>query len=237
LSWGSFLGSASDCLERYYLRFNEIIESVRIMFFALLLVLGSMGKASRVSTYSRPASGQVEGATRVARGSILGRPRSPFSASIPVTAVEASSFAFRRPCRRFSITCLRKPRVGHAFLKLSIVLAPSMLRLSLLAEERGGRWESTVAHLAFGSSMELVIEEFLQFFPFLFSLFGFARVGIESSKGLYSLFLAQFPWSINFIANDFLAISQLNKFCKAINIGDLIAVLGSIDFVLGSVDL
>ncbi len=35
----------------------------------------------------------------------------------------------------------------------------------------------------------------------------------------------------------FLTLNQLNKFCRCINLGDLIAVLGSIDFVLGSVDL
>jgi len=87
-------------------------------------------------------------------------------------------------------------------------------------------------------SMELVIEEFLQFFPFVYSSFGFSRVCIESSKGLYSLFLSNHPfWSINIISNDFLAITQLSKFCRAINLADLIAVLGSLDFVLGSVDL
>ena len=33
-----------------------------------------------------------------------------------------------------------------------------------------------------------------------------------------------------------LKINQLNKLNKSMNIGDLIAILGSIDFVLGSVD-
>ena len=51
-------------------------------------------------------------------------------------------------------------------------------------------------------------------------------------------FLWSFPyWTTTIISNDFLTLNQLNKFCRCINLGDLIAVLGSIDFVLGSVDL
>ena len=63
---------------------------------------------------------------------------------------------------------------------------------------------------------------------------------IESSKGIYSMFLsisASKGISINVISNDYLAVNQLNKFCRSMNLGDLIAVLGSMDFVLGSVDL
>jgi hypothetical protein len=64
------------------------------------------------------------------------------------------------------------------------------------------------------------------------------KVSIESSKGLYSLFMSAYPiYSVNVIASDFLMICCLNKFCKGINLADLIAILGSIDFVLGSVDL
>ena len=36
---------------------------------------------------------------------------------------------------------------------------------------------------------------------------------------------------------DYLTINQLNKFSRYINLGDLIVLLGPIDFVLGSVDL
>ena len=42
---------------------------------------------------------------------------------------------------------------------------------------------------------------------------------------------------INIITNDFPIINQLNKFNKYINLGDLIAISGSIDSVSGSVDL
>ena len=38
-------------------------------------------------------------------------------------------------------------------------------------------------------------------------------------------------------SNDFPTTNQLNKYIKYINLGDPIAVLGSIDSVLGSVDL
>lgn len=41
---------------------------------------------------------------------------------------------------------------------------------------------------------------------------------------------------MNIISNDFPTLNQINKFCRYINLGDTIAVPGSIDFVLGSVD-
>ena len=91
---------------------------------------------------------------------------------------------------------------------------------------------------SFSIFMELLIEEFLIHFPILLSLIKQFKLSIESSKGIYSIYLFSFPFLIiNIISNDFLTINQLNKFSKYINLGDLIAVLGSIDFVLGSVDL
>ena len=44
-------------------------------------------------------------------------------------------------------------------------------------------------------------------------------------------------FTANIITNDFLIVTQLNKITRSINLADLIALLGSIDFVLGSVDL
>jgi len=44
-------------------------------------------------------------------------------------------------------------------------------------------------------------------------------------------------FTLNIIASDFLSINALNKYSKNVNLADLIAILGSIDFVLGSVDL
>ena len=86
--------------------------------------------------------------------------------------------------------------------------------------------------------MELLIIEFLIQLPFILSLINELTLSIESSKGIYTIFIYSFPIiSLNIILNDYLIINQLNKFCKYINIGDIIAVLGSIDFVLGSVDL
>ena len=61
---------------------------------------------------------------------------------------------------------------------------------------------------------------------------------IESSKGIYCIFIANYLyWSLNIISNDYMMISQLNSYGRVYNIGDLIAMLGSMDFVLGSVDL
>jgi len=78
---------------------------------------------------------------------------------------------------------------------------------------------------------------------------------IESSKGIYSLFLcienrnysrshsatpssaSPSLFTINIICSDYLSINALNKYSKNVNLSDMIAILGSIDFVLGSVDL
>jgi len=86
--------------------------------------------------------------------------------------------------------------------------------------------------------MELLIEEFLIHFPFILSLILQCKLSIESSKGIYSIYLFTFPFLIiNIITNDFPIVNQLNKCNNYINLGDLIVVLGSIDFVLGSIDL
>jgi hypothetical protein len=44
-------------------------------------------------------------------------------------------------------------------------------------------------------------------------------------------------FTANIITNDFLVITQLNKLTRNVNLADLIAILGSLDFVLGAVDL
>jgi len=86
--------------------------------------------------------------------------------------------------------------------------------------------------------MELLITEFLIQLPFILSLINELKLSIESSKGIYSIFIHSFPIiSSSIVSNDYLTLNQLHKFCRYINIGDLIAVCGSIDFVLGSVDL
>ena len=86
--------------------------------------------------------------------------------------------------------------------------------------------------------MELLIAEFLIQVPFIHSFIAELKLSIESSKGIYSIFVFSTPIiSSSIVANDYLILNQLNKFCRCINIGDLIAILGSIDSVLGSVDL
>jgi len=86
--------------------------------------------------------------------------------------------------------------------------------------------------------MELLIEEFLINFPLILSLILQSKLSIESSKGIYSIYLFSFTFIIiNLISNDFPSINQSNKFAKYINLGDPIAVLGPLDSVLGSVDL
>lgn len=144
LDYSIFLASNSDCLDRYVLRFNEMIESCRIIYGILFRWLNERLKSFSSSCYS---------------------------------------------------SCLF-------------------------------------------SIMEWLISSFLITFPFIQSLINELKFSMESSKGIYSIFINSFPyWTTTIISNDFLTLNQLNKFCRSINLGDLIAVLGSIDFVLGSVDL
>jgi NADH:ubiquinone oxidoreductase subunit D len=77
-----------------------------------------------------------------------------------------------------------------------------------------------------------------------YALFGAIKTCIESSKGIYGILInSMLPFSsdrafmVNIVANDFLIITQLNKLTKSENLADVIALLGSLDFVLGSVDL
>ena len=86
--------------------------------------------------------------------------------------------------------------------------------------------------------MEVIIASFLINFLSIRSLIESLKLSIESSKGIYSFFISSFPFnSINIISNDYLVINKLNNITKYMNLADLITVLGSIDFVLGSVDL
>ena len=89
--------------------------------------------------------------------------------------------------------------------------------------------------------MESVISFYLSFSMFSSCILNYStsnKFFLESSKGIYCIFLANvYFWTTNIISNDYLAVSQLNSFCRVYNLGDLIAILGSFDFVLGSVDL
>ena len=86
--------------------------------------------------------------------------------------------------------------------------------------------------------MELLIEEFLIHFPLILSLIRNFKLSIESSKGIYFIYLFSFPFLIiNIITNDFPTTNILNKYIKYINLGDPIAVLGSIDFWIRSYSL
>ena len=86
--------------------------------------------------------------------------------------------------------------------------------------------------------MELIIDDFLIHLPLILPLINQFKLSIESSKGIYAIYLFPFPFLIiNIITNDFPTTNQLNKFNTHINLADLIAILGSIDSALGSVDI
>jgi NADH:ubiquinone oxidoreductase subunit D len=88
------------------------------------------------------------------------------------------------------------------------------------------------------SLMEWLICEFLLSFPLVLSFASEVKLNIESSKGIYSVLVQSFPrLTVNILTSDYLSISQANNFSRHSNLGDLVVLLGSIDFVLGSVDL
>ncbi len=59
--------------------------------------------------------------------------------------------------------------------------------------------------------MELLIEEFFFHFPLILSLIVQSKLSIDSSKGIYSIYLFKFPYLIiNIIIHDVLTTNQLN---------------------------
>jgi len=57
------------------------------------------------------------------------------------------------------------------------------------------------------------------------------------NKTITALVLLAMLYEVFTLRYDYPTINQPNKFCRSINLGDPIAILGSIDFVSGSVDL
>jgi hypothetical protein len=142
-------------------------------------------------------------------------------------------FGFLFSCVRSSYSFLLVSLVNELIESCRIIYAILFRWLNSLKS-----WPSSCYSSCLFSIMEWLISEFLITFPFIQSFINELKFSIESSKGIYSIFINSFPyWTTTIISNDFLTLNQLNKFCRCINLGDLIAVLGSIDFVLGSVDL
>ena len=62
---------------------------------------------------------------------------------------------------------------------------------------------------------------------------------IESSKGIYCMMLVWIGglWMVSIMMSDYVVMNGVNLYCRVYGVGDVVAVLGSVDFVLGSVDL
>ena len=64
----------------------------------------------------------------------------------------------------------------------------------------------------FSIIMELLIEEFLIHFPLILSLILQSKLSIESSKGIYSIYLFSFPFLIiNIITNDIFSTASIDS--------------------------
>ena len=142
LDYSIFIAYNGDCFDRYILRFNEMIESCRIIYAIFYVWLSQ-------SCYNQSTA------------SLLGYNQ--------------------------NTTSLLKHKLTLLFI------------------------------------MELLIIEFLIQLSFILSLINEFTLSIESSKGIYTIFIHSFPIIfLNIVCMDYLVINQLNKFCKFINIGDLI---------------
>ena len=96
----------------------------------------------------------------------------------------------------------------------------------------------TINYSILSSIMELLINDFFINYPVLITLIQSTKISIESSKGIYSLFISSYPLlTINIITSDYIALNSINYITIYLNLADLITLLGSIDFVLGSIDL
>ena len=194
-----YIASNGDCLDRYLLRFNEIIESSRIIY-AILYVI-TLSKQS--------GAHQMQ--------------------------LKLNEFNKTKILNKNIINNINKSNIIKINKRNRLSSSDSILSSSdsILSCSDINRSCSSRIFI-----MELLITEFLIQLPFILSLINELKLSIESSKGIYSIFIHSFPIiSSSIVSNDYLTINQMNKFCRYINIGDLIAVLGSIDFVLGSVDL
>ena len=74
--------------------------------------------------------------------------------------------------------------------------------------------------------MELLIKDFRISLSSLHSSIIELYRSIESSKGIYSIYIYTLPFTIHIITNDFIILNGINSFRRYINIGDSIAVLG-----------
>lgn len=195
IDFNVFIALNGDCLDRYFLRFNEMVESCRIIYSLLLFLFSSS-----------------------------------FLSNLFASLLQTCDFDWTFDWTLFKY--VDDSSKNFSGFKESFKERSTSIKLNLSGLFR--RYNN----FSWATSMELLIYEFLITFPFLLSFLFVLKLSIESSKGIYSIFIMAFPfWTTNIISNDYLALSTINKFCRYINLGDLIAVLGSIDFVLGSIDL
>jgi len=129
LDYNVYLALNGDCLDRYFLRFNEMVESCRIIYSLLLFLF-------------------------------------------------SSSFLFSL----FSFT--NNSELALSTLAYNVSVSSNKLR-DFIDESN---------FLSLGISMELLIYEFLITFPFLLSFLFVLKLSIESSKGIYSIFITAFPY-------------------------------------------
>lgn len=208
LGFNSYISFVSDCLDRYLLRFNEFIESSRIIYLCLFNILEINCGISCNHSHSKDTSCSFYG-----NSSTSSQSHSNFMESIiyDFLFINSSSLGSLYTATTISVATTLPPSSSSPGNPL--IVSHDAPTSTLTPSSRA------ISHLSHGS-----------------------YVSIESSKGIYSLFFCisralAASVHLNIICSDYLSINALNKYSKNINLSDLIAVLGSIDFVLGSVDL
>lgn len=106
----------------------------------------------------------------------------------------------------------------------------------------------TLSFTLYLSNIHKSISYFFIYYYILYSFYFSLRLFIECPKGIQSIFIYYHPdllfyqsyyyrdLRIDIINNDFFCIFNINKYIQSLFIPDFIALLGSIDFVLGSID-
>jgi hypothetical protein len=157
LDYNVYLALNGDSLDRYFLRFNEMVESCRIIYSLLLFLFSSSFLFSLFSLFS-----------------------SNYFSLKELTAITLSRVA---------------PQVKSVRLSAHVAFATSLAKAPyIFCEQVRFSREATAIASSFSSTMEMLIYEFLITFPFLLSFLFVLKLSIESSKGIYSIFITAFPY-------------------------------------------
>jgi len=243
INYHVYLSFNGDCLDRYFLRFNEIINSCFIIY-SLLFSLFLNFSFTFYYDFKFVNLFNIKNSICACFNS-FNLFHTLFN-SFPVYilnfllnySLSLLHFISLFLYLTFPFLSFFNSFICYIYNWISVYTATRFISLDYVSGYLLGSTKDSLGYLSSYNFMELVIYEFNSYFPFILSFIFALKLFIEMSKGIYSIFIMNYPlWTTNIISSDYIALTQINKFCRFINLADLVAILGSIDFVLGSVDL